>query len=374
MFLLLFLLPVPAAFSQGAAGSASFHQINLRIDGEAEMYPVTHLDSAGKKGSRALLYELQLVNFYPDMRLAVSAVEVYSGGSAGELLFRLEKDELKGCLWNPYTNNRYNIRPWPMLYMWISLLPGSRVPDSLYHRVVFISDGGAEKAVEGGSVRVDKSSPAVLGGPVMGGRWWAWHAPSNLADNHHRHGLFNIDGLVMCHPERSAIDFMKLGPDGSIFKNDGAKNEDFYCYGEKLVAAADSTVLEARGDLPENTLGHAPEPNLETLCGNYVVLDLGNGLFALYAHLKKGTLRVSPGQKVKKGEVLGLLGNSGNSDCPHLHFQVANNRSITRAEGLPYAFEAFTCQGSKYEFGPWESTGSENRIREIPCDREVVTF
>jgi len=372
--LVFFLLFLPGC-SRATQGVASNNQIGLKIAWEPILVYTTHTDSAGKTVKKAITYELQLVNFYPDMHLALSAVEVRSGGPSGELILKLEKDELKNCLWNPYSTNRYSIRPWPMVYMWISLYPESAVPDSLYHRVIFVSDRGAEKVVEGGLVPVQNAQPAVLGPPVRGGKWWAWHAPSNLLDNHHRHGLFNINGLLMCHPERSAVDWMKLGPDGSIFRNDGSKNEDFYCYGEELLSVADATVVDARDGLPENTPSHAPEPNLETLCGNSVTLDMGNGVFALYAHLKTGTLKVSAGQKVSRGQLLGLLGNSGNSDCPHLHFQISDNRTIFRAEGLPFVHGNFVCHGTKYNpVGPWESATSETRTREIPFDRNVVTF
>jgi hypothetical protein len=203
-FLFFFLLFLPGC-GRVVSGVSSSNTIGLKVDWGPGLFFTTHPDTAGKTARKAIVYELQLVNFYPDMHLAVSAVEVRSGGPSGELLLKLEKDELKNCLWNPYSTNRYSIRPWPMVYVWISLYPESRIPDALHHRVRFVSDKGVERVVEGRLVPVNDGLPIVLGPPVRGGRWWAWHAPSNLLDNHHRHGLFNVDGLLMCHPERSLL-------------------------------------------------------------------------------------------------------------------------------------------------------------------------
>ena len=73
---------------------------------------------------------------------------------------------------------------------------------------------------------------------------------------------------------------------------------------------------------------------------NYVILALGNGGLAFYAHLQPGRLRVKPGDRVRRGQVLGLLGNSGNSDAPHLHFHISDANSL-ESEGLPYVFDSF---------------------------------
>jgi murein DD-endopeptidase len=85
---------------------------------------------------------------------------------------------------------------------------------------------------------------------------------------------------------------------------------------------------------------------LETLGGNYLLLDLGRGYSAFYAHLQPGSLRVKVGDKVSRGQVLGLLGNSGNSDAPHLHLHVADAKSPSGAEAVPFVFASFEVQGT----------------------------
>ena len=73
--------------------------------------------------------------------------------------------------------------------------------------------------------------------------------------------------------------------------------------------------------------------NLRTPAGNHVVLDLGSGEYALLAHLRRGSVRVRPGQRVRRGETLGRCGNSGNSSEPHLHFHVQDRPSSSARHG-----------------------------------------
>ena len=92
--------------------------------------------------------------------------------------------------------------------------------------------------------------------------------------------------------------------------------------------------------------------------GNYVVVDIGEGRFAFYAHMQPGSLRVKPGDKVTTGQVLGLLGNSGNTDAPHLHFHVMDGASPLLSDGLPYAFTSFTGEGRVTDEQPLFSGGA----------------
>ena len=70
-----------------------------------------------------------------------------------------------------------------------------------------------------------------------------------------------------------------------------------------------------------------------------VVLDLGRGEFALLAHLRRGSVRVRKGQRVRAGDALGVCGNSGNSSEPHLHFHLQDRAALFGgARGLPITF------------------------------------
>jgi murein DD-endopeptidase MepM/ murein hydrolase activator NlpD len=104
-------------------------------------------------------------------------------------------------------------------------------------------------------------------------------------------------------------------------------------------------VVTVKDGIPDNRPGHvgaeALNLSLETIAGNLVVLELGGGQFAFYAHLKPGSLKVRPGQRVKRGELIGLVGNSGSSFEPHLHFEVTNSALPLRGEGLPYRIDRY---------------------------------
>ena len=95
----------------------------------------------------------------------------------------------------------------------------------------------------------------------------------------------------------------------------------------------------------------------------------------MYAHLQPGSLKVHEGEKVRRGQVLGLVGNSGNSTEPHLHFDLCDANATLACEGLPYAFPSFTVIGSGWD---WKASESHDapvlHQREIPLENQVVAF
>src|SRR5262249_42152682 len=134
----------------------------------------------------------------------------------------------------------------------------------------------------------------------------------------HRRALIPVDGKVRI-AQRFATDWVLIGADGQLFQGDPAHNENWYGYGVEVLAVADGRVVEVKDGIPENVplTGEFAVPiTLETLGGNYVLVDLGEGHFAFYAHLQPRSLRVQVGDPVQRGQVLALLGNSGNSDAP----------------------------------------------------------
>ena len=101
-----------------------------------------------------------------------------------------------------------------------------------------------------------------------------------------------------------------------------------------MVAAVDG--------LPEQVPGRTPTGlTLDQYAGNHIVQDLGNGNYALYAHIKTGAVKVKPGDPLTTGQVIGSVGNSGNSDAPHLHFHVMSTPDPLRSDGLPFVFTSF---------------------------------
>jgi murein DD-endopeptidase MepM/ murein hydrolase activator NlpD len=143
-------------------------------------------------------------------------------------------------------------------------------------------------------------------------------------------------------------------------------------------------IVGVKDGIPENvpqTKARAVPITLETMAGNYVLLDIGGGHFALYAHFQPNSLKVKVGDKVKLGQVLGLVGNSGNSDLPHLHFHIVNDASPLGAEGVPYVLKSFSLHGiiksnaeiAKDGFKSDKSIESKRQM-EIPIQNAVVVF
>lgn len=184
--------------------------------------------------------------------------------------------------------------------------------------------------------------------------------------------------------QRLAIDWIKLGPGGRLAHDDRSRNENWHGYGEEVLAVADGTVIATKDGIPDNvpmSEKRAVPITLDTLGGNMVVVDIGNGRYATFAHLLPKSLRVSVGAKVRRGQVLGLLGNSGNSDAPHLHFHIADGPSPFGSEGVPYIFESMQFRGRVASLEkliadePWiPQGGTVVRTREIPLDNAVVRF
>jgi hypothetical protein len=262
----------------------------------------------------------------------------------------------------------------------------SNAPTALRHRLFFkpiaADSGGKEETVEGMRVAVQNGKPLVIGPPLRG-RWIAANGLSN--DTGHRRSVIAMDGEARI-PQRFAADWVKLGDDGLVARNgDLSQNANYYTYGAEALAVADGVVVGVKDGIPENvpqTKERAVPITLETIPGNHVVLDIGGGRFVLYAHFQPNSLKVKVGDRVKLGQVLGLVGNSGNSDLPHLHFHIAQAAaSPLAAEGVPYVFKSFVMQGIvksnmeivKGGFKPDASVESKRQM-EIPIQNAVVVF
>ena len=142
--------------------------------------------------------------------------------------------------------------------------------------------------------------------------------------------------------QRDAIDFVEL-VDGKPYRGDKSRLESYYIYGDPLRAVADGRVTEALGAISDAPVGGR---TWDEMAGNHVVLDIGDGHYVLYGHMKRGSLRVQVGEVVRRGQVIGQVGDSGNSDAPHLHIQVQNKPTFDvesrDARTYPILFEDAT--------------------------------
>jgi len=126
---------------------------------------------------------------------------------------------------------------------------------------------------------------------------------------------------------------------------------------------------------------------IEQADGNAVILDLGGGNYALYAHLKPGSVKVHAGDKVTPGQVLGLVGNSGNTIAPHLHFQVMSSPLSLASNGLPYEINSFqitSISPGTAAFDKAEGNGTPLAVKPVsppnhitnslPLDQLIISF
>ena len=179
-----------------------------------------------------------------------------------------------------------------------------------------------------------------LDGPVF------VHDGHDLAAHHRR---LDITGGMTTHFGiranfmRYAHDFVVADGQGRLYRGDGADPEDWYGYGQPILATADGIVVEMHDGMPDNRKG-APPPfdrdaimrNLKLFLGNYAIVDHGNGEYSLFAHMKQGSVAVRAGQHVARGEPIGAMGMSGDAFLVHLHYQLQSDAGF--GEGLPAVF------------------------------------
>jgi len=274
-----------------------------------------------------------------------------------------------------------------VMYLWLALDDSMPMPSRLRHRIEFdlIGPSGREHAVvEGGVSDVRDESPIVLGAPLRGGPWVAVYDP--MMAGGHRTSIYAIDGKARI-PARFAIDWIRLDDDATPARGDATRIANWHGYGAEVLAVADGIVAEASDDMPESPSisggSRSPIP-LEAASGNYVTLDLGGGRYAFYEHLAHGSVRVRPGERVTRGQVLGQLGNSGSSSAgPHLHFHVSDANAALAAEGLPYVFRSFEVVGAFDTIGavasgvrwkPVAQGAGGRRAMELPAANTVIVF
>jgi murein DD-endopeptidase MepM/ murein hydrolase activator NlpD len=191
--------------------------------------------------------------------------------------------------------------------------------------------------------------------------------------------------------QRFAVDWEQMGADGRIYSGPSEDVKSYKIFGQPVLAVADAVVASTTDGLPEQTPGKYPTNiSLDDADGNSVVLDMGGRYalyprYALYAHLQPGSIKVRPGDRVKRGQVIGLVGNTGNSVAPHLHFQVMDGPLSLASNGLPYVIDEFRVTGKTAgteAFDAAEEKGVPIAVtpvgqmvkEELPLDQLVISF
>lgn len=326
-----------------------------------------------------LVYEVHVTNF-EGRELTWTGLDVLDASSGATILSLADTALARDMTRLGATGSQVTLQNRPRLgsgqrayvYLYVPLAAGQR-PSAIRHRLTMTDSVGTRTiAVRDVPITVE---PAVIGPPLKGGNWLAGNGPSRASG--HRRALIPINGAPAI-AQRFAIDYVMINAEGKTFTGDRLKNESYGAEGVEAVAVADGIVVATKDSIPENIPGPASRAvpiTLETVGGNHVILDIGDGRYAFYAHLQPGSLRVKLGDRVKKGATVGLVGNSGNSTEPHLHFHLSDGNSPLGSEGIPYVHETLDVVGRCTSIMVGCTVGTaETKRRIMPQANEIVRF
>jgi hypothetical protein len=361
------------------ASAAAAQEVVQAFDAQVPFPPAI----ADSTGSPQLAYELHLTNF---SRLPIEIEQVAVVDSAsGTVIADADGDELATWMGRPggqaVKSEIRTIQPGMRGMVYFNIPLGAVAPRKVAHRIRFRLAGdqaGASQTLTAAESSVSPIAPIALGPPLRGGPWAAVYAPE--MERGHRRVVYATEGAARI-PGRFAIDWMRIDNQGLKAPPGATRLDAFYGHGSEVLAVADATVAAVRDDMAEpQTIDAIPKVSIGDASGNYVALDLGRGRYAFYEHLQRG-IRVRPGQRVKRGEVIGKVGLTGSGSMPHLHFHVADANSLLGAEGLPFTIDRVAFIGSYSsieEFGrggPWTPfSGRQAAGPSTPGPNMVVRF
>jgi len=335
----------------------------------------------GSDGRLHVEYDLVLTNAF----VGPATLDAVAVRADGKPALTLTGDALTAATHTLLTSDAtVTIAPASTAFTQVDLvLPGRTAPKRITNRVAYTIPADApSRSVIGSTVsaspvlRTDPRPPTVISAPLSGAGWVNVNGCCNDPTSPHRETLLASDGDWVT-PELFAIDWIRE-VDGRFYSGDGTQNTDWVGFGEPIHAVADGTVVLTRDGLPDIP-PMTKNPGLRTpedYAGNNVIVAIGQGRYAVFDHLVRGSVRVRRGQRVRAGQVVGKLGNSGNTDGPHLHFGI-EARPDSLAQGLPFEIDDFVLEHTVSAASPGQVTliGKPKRLhRALPLIRSVATF
>jgi hypothetical protein len=376
----LFALLAVALVAVAAAPAAAPREALTPVVGNAIASPEPVLASNGRQ---ELAYELQLIN-RSESTVTVRSLEALAGGKVVE---KLSGSALEAMM-QPYGQPKHSVRLAPgqgaYVLMDVSLGRKAKAPAALTHRIA-LTMAPRQAAVatnyELAPIKVTDREAVVVAPPLRGPGWVVANGCC-AAFTAHRGTVLPVDGAPHV-AERFAIDFVQIDAMGRLFEGALGQLSSYPYFGDEVHSATAGKVVGVVDDIPNTPAGAFPPAiTAERAGGNHVVVAFGGGHYAFYAHLQPGTVRVKVGQKVKVGQVLGLLGNSGNSNAPHLHFHVMDSPHPLASNGMPYRFRSFAVEGEltnlegieKGEVAKIAKKELGARHDELPLNDQVIAF
>lgn len=346
------------------------------------------------------VYEIEAVNA-SGLTWEIDSIDVTDGD--GKVLRSLKAAELNDRTELIKDKTKTNALPpgeAAVIFIHFTVEDENNIPADIGHRVSITVPGGipagflkfadlaeTDKTYDY-TLDVVKTGPsdAIVIGPPLEGKGWV--AADGCCDAvRHIRAIMPINDRLRA-AQRFAIDWERMNGERKIYSGDPKDVTSYFAYGQRALAVADAKVAAAVDKYKDQVPGALPPGmTLEEADGNHVVLDLGGGKYALYAHFKPGSVKVKAGDTVKRGQVLGIVGNTGNSSAPHLHFHVMDGPSTFGSNGLPYVIDSFEliekipstdafdkaeADGTPVEVVPVDRQGTHTN--ELPLDQNVVDF
>jgi len=342
----------------------------------------------GSDGAKHIVYEVRIEN-RTDQRFTLNQIDVRDDRgttllqlNAQTIATRLSLGGQRGSESNVLEGYQFGVA-----FLHVRIPAETPVPKSLVHEVVGYSVRiGSDVSMRIAWTRVNSSEPTVLAAPLRG---VGYVAGDGCCDSiRHVRALLSLDGRFYL-AQRFAIDWEKIDDTGRIFTGDPKEVKNYWIYDQPVFAVADGEVVAARNDLKDQTPGALP-PNLplDEADGNFAIIKLRDRVYALYAHLAPESVTVSTGDRVNRGQQIGRVGNSGNTQAPHLHFQLMDRPDALAANGVPYTFERYEVTAvdlaGTEDFDRAELTGTPLTLtrenppiqgrQSLPLDLTIVTW
>lgn len=379
--------PPPVATPVPAPSAADSPSVATPLVGRVLAAPIPVPATDGKIH---LAYELMVTNTLAQ-DVTLTSVEVRADDHDGNALLTLPRQRLQywtRVLGNPTPTTVIGAAQTATVWLDVALPPTDPLPRQLIHAVsITVPDpmpplfpGAMTEEVA--PVTVSTRTPVEISPPLAGPNWLDGNSCCDMTA--HRMALNPINGDIWA-AERFAIDYVQLGPDGRLFTGDKADTGSYPYFGADILAVGDGPVVSVQDGLPEQVPGATPTGlTLGEYGGNHIVQDLGDGNYAFYAHLKTGSVKVKPGDRLTTGQAIASLGNTGNSDAPHLHFHVMSSPDPLRSDGVPFVFRSYRLDsrttadidplldGEPAEFVPGFAPRDENNTSPLVYD--VMTY
>ena len=142
-------------------------------------------------------------------------------------------------------------------------------------------------------------------------------------------------------PQRYAYDFEIRDNNNKPYHDDYLQLNNYYSYNKDVVAPLDGYVVSICNCYPDTNIRkkRTVACDCADVRGNHIIIKHKHGEYSLIAHLLKDSFKVREGDIVKQGQILAKVGNSGNTNGPHIHFQIQDRLDSNTAVGIKINFK-----------------------------------